>query len=577
MEKTVERRKFLKWVGLTAFLSPFAHLMASPNSNLKMATNLTPKELVAQLVRQNDLSIPELLKNQEQRLSHRWFGGLKKSFGIHTAIGTANFIRFLTCALVSPESQYYKSAKLIKSLEQAAQYLIKTQNSDGTIDLYSTNFHSTPDTGFVIEHLCLALTVLNQSTSPHLSRLKADLKIFILKAGDALTIGGIHTPNHRWVVCMALARIYALFPKNKYVQRINKWLNEKIDIDPDGQYTEKSTLTYTPLTNRCLITIARLLNKPELYEPVRKNLEMTLFYVHPDGEVVTEASGRQDKYQRGSMARYYYSYRYLALMDRNGRFAAMAAKIQKTALAQLTETLIYFLESRTLANKLPSPEKLPQDYVKVFPHSDLVRVRHNQLDATILAKNPIFFTFQKGSAVLTGLRLATAFFGKGQFQGERLEIEAGKYILRQKLNGPYYQPMPAEHLSADGNWHKMPRSFRPKSEIQQFEVVATIYEANKGFEIQFNIQGTDNVPFAIELGFRHGGQLKGVQPVMHAPDSYVLENGFGQYLFEDQIIEFGPGQAEHTWTQLRGALPKLNGMSVYLTGYTPLEMTLKIN
>ena len=35
-------------------------------------------------------------------------------------------------------------------------------------------------------------------------------------------------------------------------------------------------------------------------------------------------------------------------------------------------------------------------------------------------------------------------------------------------------------------------------------------------------------------------------------------------------------RAEHTWTQVRGALPKWDGQSVYITGFTPFRMTLNI-
>ena len=44
--------------------------------------------------------------------------------------------------------------------------------------------------------------------------------------------------------------------------------------------------------------------------------------------------------------------------------------------------------------------------------------------------------------------------------------------------------------------------------------------------------------------------------------------------YGDDRIEFGPGRSEHSWTQLRGALPKLQGDSVYLTGFTPFEFRL---
>src|SRR5690606_20506159 len=116
----------------------------------------------------------------------------------------------------------------------------------------------------------------------------------LVRAGEALSTRGIHTPNHRWVVCAALAQLYTLWQHPSYLKRIDEWLFEKIDMDPDGQYNEKSTFIYSSLSNRVLILIAKGANKPELLDYVRRNLDMTQYYVHPNGEVVTDASGRQD-------------------------------------------------------------------------------------------------------------------------------------------------------------------------------------------------------------------------------------------------------------------------------------------
>ena len=518
-----------------------------------------------------------LLKKQEQNTSHRRYGGLKNNLEIHNAGETAHFIKVLTCAYSVPESRFYKSTKLLESMEIATQYLLNVQHNDGTIDLYSTNFHSPPDTAFVLEPLCAALSVLNQYDSPSLSKLKTDLKTFILKAADALTVGGIHTPNHRWVVCMALARVHSLFPNSKHIARIDDWLGEKIDIDPDGQFTEKSTAIYSPLTDRCLITIARLLNRPELLDPVRRNLEMTIYYIHPDGEVVTTASTRQDRYRRGSMAPYYYPYRYMALNDNNKKFAAMAKLIQQTAQHKLSNNLIYFLEDPSLKNRLPESEPLPVKYTKIFHHSKLARIRRNEISATIIAENPKFFSFHKGTAALEAIRFASAFFGKGQFQAEALLIDGDRFVLRQKLTGPYYQPLPIDARRPDGNWNKMDKYLRRQSEVQHLESIAIISESNGKFEISLDIHGTDNVPVSIEFCFRHGGRLKGVRKISDVKDAYILEEGYGGYQYGKNIIEFGPGHAEHRWTQLRGALPKLDAISVYITGFTPFNITLQIS
>ena len=80
----------------------------------------------------------------------------------------------------------------------------------------------------------------------------------------------------------------------------------------------------------------------------------------------------------------------------------------------------------------------------------------------------------------------------------------------------------------------------------------------------------------IELAFRAGGKLEGVEPVPHVADAYLLRSGTGRYVLGADVIEFGPGRAEHTYTQVRGALPKSDGLSVYLTGFAPFTATLTI-
>jgi len=459
----------------------------------------------------------------------------------------------------------------------AAIFLQQRQHADGTIDLLTTNFHSTPDTAFVVEPLCLSYSLLAKAPHPATEKCRSLLKPFLRQAGEALTIGGIHTPNHRWVVCMALARLHTLFPNANYVQRIDEWLAEKIDIDPDGQYHEKSTNIYSPLTNRCLITVARLLDRPDLYEPVRRNLEMTLYYLHPNGEVATEASGRQDQYQTGTLRNYFYPYHYMARHDDNGRFAAVSQMIpQQVEWSSLVQNLGYWQEDERLSEPLPTSLPLPENYFKTFPHSKLVRIRRGERDATILADNPIFFTFQKGEAVLQGVRLASAFFGKGQFKAESVEEQDGVYVLQQRLEAPYYQPFPKDRLPDDVDWAKMPREERPKSEVQELVTKMEIRETNNGFQLTFDISGTDNVPLAIELAFRKGGTLAGVQTLPDTDNAFLLSAKTGTYQYENHQIRFGESRTAHAWTQLRGALPKLDADCVYITGYTPFQYTLTI-
>ena len=149
-----------------------------------------------------------------------------------------------------PNPRYFKLGALIPLLENATKIFVDAQNKDGTLD--AGNLASPPDTGFVVEGLATSLAVLRRAKDPQLTQAEENLTKFLLAAGEALATGGVHTPNHRWVICSALARINSLFPAAKYVNRIDDWLDEGIYIDSDGQFEERSTGIYSRVTVNAL-------------------------------------------------------------------------------------------------------------------------------------------------------------------------------------------------------------------------------------------------------------------------------------------------------------------------------------
>lgn len=540
-------------------------------------------ELVTKLIAVNDAKIPVWLATQEKRTDHRWLGASIGGNGIHWVQGTTEMINTLCCGICGPGSTYFHSEQLVGPLRLAVAYLLRAQHPDGTIDLHTSNFSSPPDTAFAIDRMYPVYRLFSASSLPALQQIAGDLGTFIQRAAAAVAVGGMHTPNHRWVACAALAQANAIEPHQAYVDRADAWLAETIDIDPDGQYTEKSTLAYSAVIDRALITTAVLLDRPELYDPVRRNLEMMLYYVHADGEVVTEASSRQDKSTRGSLARYYLPYRTLALRDGNGRFAAVARGLERNHANQLID-LITFLLDPAFNAELPADAPLPDTYAKVFSHSSLARIRRGRTSATILADNTTFFSLHKGRVALDAVRLATAFFGKGQFSSDTLTVEDGRYVLRQVLEGPYYQPLSPEQIAAGDHIRMAPqgtvtgdrKEFRAKSNVQRLEVEIGIIEQDGIFTLEFSMTGTPDVPVTIELAFRHGGTLAGVEPLGGSGTAFLLPSGTGRYSVGDDTIEFGPGMRDHTYTQIRGALPKWDGQSVFVTGMTPFHHTLSI-
>jgi hypothetical protein len=565
----MKRRNFAQ-IGATVIgLSPFLGFAYS-----KKVLPQKPAWLL-ELIRLNDKQISENPNPQITDLQSPDIGAIRDGDGIPNALSTGGYISRWSISVSCPESIYYASANLLQSIEIGAQYLTKAQHSDGTIDLLGSNFHSPPDTAFSVDNVALAYQLI--AAIKGAEKALIPLKKYLLKAGEALIVGGIHTPNHRWVVAAALLKLNTIWPDKRYVARAEEWLLEHIDIDPDGQYTEKSAGGYTAIVNRMLIEMAKGLKKPEILDAVRKNLNMTMYYVHPNGEVVTEASNRQDKGTIKFLNSYYYSYRYLALLDQNGEFAAMCRLIEKSSAHANSEHLNYFLLEPDLWKELPSVKNLPTNYVKTFPYSGIVRIRRGQWDTTILSNNPGFLTFHKGSAVLQGMRIAASFFGKGQFQSSDIKQEGNNWILKNALEGPYYQPYPPDKIDPQGDLSKMPRTMRPKSEVQNLSYVVGISEHEEGINIDFEIKGTEGVPVTLELIFRLGGKLKGVNSVMGKPNSYLFADKEGSYSVGEDTIKFSPGIALHKGINLRGALPSVEAPTVYLTGISPFKHTLKLS
>ena len=490
-------------------------------------------------------------------------------YRMHTAGAVAGLVETLTAALVCPQSKHHGEGELVNRIRLAARFLEGSQSPEGNIDLLSTNFNSPPDTGFVVHNVGTAGAIAKMYGADEVLRA---LRGFLTAAGRGMSGGGIHTPNHRWVVSSALAQVNELFPNPSYEQRINQWLAEGIDIDEEGQYIERSTVTYNTVCDRALTVTAAKLKRMDLLEPVRRNLRTMMYLIHPDGEVVTEVSRRQDQNTRGTMAGYWFPLQYLAIHDRNPQFATLARE-----LGAEHARLSALLEYPELAGTLPEGSPLPDDYEKQYPSMGLARIRRGAMDATlVLSGNSRIFSARKGPAVIEAVRFATSFFGKGQFVPTTTVRQNGAYVMRQSLEAPYYQPLlPPLHVTAR-NWAAL-REKRRKTQVCRLDQSATIAERGNGFEIRFESRGTDGVPIVIEIALRDGGELRGCRPAPHVEGAWILEQGQASYRIGGTELRFGPGGAPHLLTQLRGAEPRVGGMSVYVTGYTPFDGTMRFD
>ena len=520
---------------------------------------------IEDVVARNDAAVRELLQSQITDSSSPWRGSVPDQFGLHSAHSAAGVAETMSASLVHPQSRFRGDPMLLERIKMAAEFLERSQSARGNIDLLTTNFDSPPDTGFVVHSVATAAIVGRMHGALEVTEA---LQPFLLKAGAGLAVGGVHTPNHRWVIGSALAQINELFPDARFVRRIDEWLAEGIDIDADGQFTERSTLTYNVVTDRALLVMATKLRRPELVDPVRRNLRALAYLLHADGEVVTEISRRQDQYTRGNISGYWFPLTWLAVTDGDPLFSTMAAQAGEGA------RLSTLLEYQDLSKALPAAGPLPDDYEKAFPEVGISRIRRGPLSATlILGGSSRLIALRYGSAVVEGIRFATSFFGKGQFVPDAAERRDSTYRFRQSLQAPYYQPL-SRQITPE-TWTST-RNERRQSEVARLEQTAEISEIGRGFRLRLQSSGTKGVPISVEICFREGGQLEGCTPVPGSADAFLLERGTGVFRSGRNEVRFGPGSAPHRYVQLRGAEPKLSGQSVYITGYTPFEHVLTI-
>jgi hypothetical protein len=550
------------------------------------------QELFLQLVQANDQTVFKLLEKDIQTSNPR-------SLSVQFAILTASFC--------TEGSRYFNSEAVFQQLDKILDGLLEAQRSNGTIDA-GGNKQSPPDTAFLIDNLGPAANVLVKRNSEESIGLKKRLDSFLLKAGEALLTGGVHTPNHRWVISSALAHLYEIYGDSRYKERINQWLAEGIYINKDGQYPERSRI-YSKVVDQALITIATILDREDLLNPVMKNLETTYFLMEDNGDLMSLDSRRQDQNQTISASYYYWCYRFMANRFEDHFFAAVAGKIEQDSLFEknvLAHSLIHFIDLTELQQELCEPEELPQEFAKFFPATDLVRIKREEVTASIFggndlpsvissgrSSNPSFFTFRKGEAILEYMRLSTSFFNTGYFRSEGLQKDQNTYHLFEHKEAYYYQPLPADKRNQKGDyeltesqdgrfWSKMDFPSRPKTTIQS-ETSIVIRENDGEFELSINVDGPEGVEVTLDLCFKSGGRLTNVMEADNDGD-YFLPEGYATYLFGNDSIQVGPGIMEHqNIEKIDGELYsthfgsiKGKGIHLFLTGRTPFSQVIRL-
>ena len=478
----MDRRQFISTVGAatavaaatTALTDDVAH--AQPGAG---PTPLPPDQVdnrfLDVLTRVNNLQIPATLAGYQQQIDT-----------LASPRALAQSALRLVSAYVNPRGENYRSAALLGPLNTLLDALAARQNPSGLYDI--GNLDSPPDTSFVISDLGIGYELLEADDQPATAAAREKYAAIMRRSARSLATGGVHTPNHRWEICKALAHINHLWPSRLLLARINDWLGEGIDQNAEGEYSERSAIYASEVTNRSLVTVARLAGKARLLDHVRRNLAATLYLLDANGEVETVHSRRQDQTGVQDVWKYLMFFRELAIKDGDRRFAAVAEQIiDRVAAAPETfatpgysvgEFLAEALAYPDLTALLPRPLEPVTTYQKFFRGSQLVRIRRGSTSASVfggtdwhnrrldpvgrptaireiasgLSTNPTFFKLRKGAAILDSVRMSPRFFSTGHFRSDGVDRHGDGWRLHDEVEVPYHLPLPQRYRRRDGNY-----------------------------------------------------------------------------------------------------------------------------
>jgi hypothetical protein len=526
--------------------------------------------------------------------------------------GLARRVKTLLAAYRSPDSALHGSERAVAATMTHLAALMALQTPSGLF-AGGDNVQSPPDSAFTVNDVCDA-HVLATAAGPELGEAAAALAEIAGAACESLRTGGVHTPNHRWELCAALARLHRSFPDPRLLDRIDVWLAEGVDIDAEGMYSERSANYAAHVSNPSLLLLADVLGRTDLRDAVERNLTATLDLIRPDGTVETVHSRRQDQNQPFPLAPYLPHYRLLAIRTGRGDFSRAAGLAAAGGIDDpnlLAETIITPDLCRTLPE--PAPETLPRDryftaarlashasataHTVVYAGSDVPE--HRRIRSG-LACNPTFLRLFAGEAVLDAVRLSRGFFDLGPFRAtDMTSLGDGRYRLTETLTAAYYQPLPPAGRRADGAYEvadegrfsaAMSFGRRPRDEVTLTTGV-DVELRDDGAELRFDMAGP-RVPWALELTFRPGGVVHGAEPL--GEGRWCLGAGTMTYrVGEDEIrveagvhsgeplvgpdrgdlLRYDPGQ---DYTLLRGT-DATTGERVCLGGFGPhtLSVTLR--
>lgn len=491
-----------------------------------------------------------------------------------------------TPAYYNENSRHYKSPVLMEAMNRALGFTEKVQRGDGTFDLLVSNFYSAPDTGFIMHNIGRVYKIMNKhARTEEELKLRERLYNLIYKAAVGLRDGGFHTPNHRWVESAGLSLAYNITRDESFKDMVLMYLAEGIDIDENGEFTERSPGIYNAVSDNALMILAEEMGMPELAAHAYKNLRMMFHYFEPDGSVFTQNSVRVDKGEGMPDKAFYpnnYFFIYLqaAFDTKDPLFAKTAEMIAERASktpAGIPGVLWLYMVNDGMDEFTPEIKELPVEYEAFYEPSNIVRMRKGDLSISLMAGSPNFLFVQKGE-LRCYARMCASFFAVAQFVPKKITKTTEGYSMEFTAKGSYKWPFETKQDTTV--WDEMDHTSRKYVKHLELKYSVDFRFTDTGITMDVKTEGCDRVPMKIEFCFSGGSLVEGPGFMADGTAGGSIIAGEGNVRVSKALdaITVGPGFAEHRYAaSLRGSVPKsINDYTVYFTGYTNIDKTIEI-
>lgn len=489
------------------------------------------------------------------------------------------------------DSVYYKKKEVLEYIRLLYLSSDDCIHEDGTNDLLVSNYRQ-PEY-FGIPGICNAYRLM--SALPNKTKEEAEITEMIYdlakRISGGLLASGFHTPNHRWVHTAALYMMYnTLHEKDeRFIELAKKYLAEKIDIDENGEFSERSAGMYSAISDRALCTIAIEAQMPELFALVKRNLRLVYRFIEKGSLIFTQNSRRKDKGEVGSNTLFdFQSYSDICLTAYAETHDLEFLQILKSAMDKrignepiYSPFRIYMLypELQTLSVDLSSLPPIEEEFHMFLPQSGIVRVKEKGIVYSILSRNPDFLHITVGEISISA-RICSSFFAKAQFLPDEIEKTGdGTYRMTFCTWADYKLPFDEPPAGSENYWSMDYKSRKSISRCDYGYTVDLTF-TEKGLRLRVQTHGTEKVPFKLEIAVTPGVHVRAgtAMTVGNAGEFLCATEGDVNFCnFGGDSLTVKNVFAKHFYhKEMRGSIPSpKNKYLLYLTDFAPVDRTVE--